>query len=369
MKEEIKVPAMGESITEATIGTILKTSGSHVNADDELLELETDKVNQVLYAPQAGVVTYTVKPEDKVTIGQVIGHVDTEGAPAAEPSKKETPAEKKEEKAPFATQIPPPLASPREAARKLKEDFVADVRAKEAPPEVKPAVAPTPQPKAPSEKRETRTKMTKIRKVIATRLVEAQRTTAMLTTFNEVDLTEVMALREKYKESFQKQHGVKLGFMSFFVKASVSAMKEFPEINSYIDGDDIVHREYYHIGIAVGTDRGLIVPVIRDCDRLTFAEIESAIENYAKKAREGTIVVDELQGGGFTITNGGIYGSLLSTPIINPPQSAILGMHKIMKRPVAINDQVVIRPMMYLALSYDHRIVDGKEAVSFLVKY
>jgi 2-oxoglutarate dehydrogenase E2 component (dihydrolipoamide succinyltransferase) len=364
MKYEIKIPAMGESITEATIGTILKPSGSSVNVDDELLELETDKVNQVLYAPQPGVVTYSVSPEEKVAIGQIIGYIDSAAAPTAEPKTREP-----EKAAPKA--IPTP--SGEEGARKLKEEFLAEVHSKEAP-TVKVTPPPTAQPAAPSqvmtepgERRETRTKMSKIRKVIASRLVEAQRTTAMLTTFNEADLTEVIALREKYKESFQKRYGAKLGFMSFFVKASVLALKEFPEINSYIDGEDIVHREYYNIGIAVGTERGLIVPVIKDCDHLSFAQIESAIETFAKKAREGTITVNDLQGGGFTITNGGIYGSLLSTPILNPPQSAILGMHKILKRPVAIDDQVVIRPMMYLALSYDHRIVDGKDAVSFLI--
>lgn len=373
MKQEIKVPAMGESITEATIGSILKPSGSKVNADDEILELETDKVNQVLYAPQSGVVTYSVKTDEKVKIGQVIGFVDTEGA---EGQSEEPKPQKKEAEIPEQTPsdpvLPPPPTlsketSKGEGARKTKEDFIADIQEKEKTPPVKRSMAEVPKQSVSDERKETRTKMSKIRKVIATRLVEVQQTTAMLTTFNEVDLTEVMALREKYKEQFSKQHAVKLGFMSFFVKASVLAMKEFPEINSYIDGDDIVHREYYNIGIAVGTDRGLIVPVLKGCDKLSFSEIESAIETFAKKAREGKLVVDDLQGGGFTITNGGVYGSLLSTPILNPPQSAILGMHKIMKRPVAINDQVVIRPMMYLALSYDHRIVDGKEAVSYLV--
>jgi 2-oxoglutarate dehydrogenase E2 component (dihydrolipoamide succinyltransferase) len=209
--------------------------------------------------------------------------------------------------------------------------------------------------------------MSKIRKVIAQRLVEAQRTMAMLTTFNEVDLTQVMQLREKYKESFIKKYGCKLGLMSFFVKAAVSALEAFPDLNSYLDGDEIVHREYYDIGVAVGTDKGVIVPVIRNCEQLSFAEVEQAIENYAKKAREGILVADDLQGGGFTITNGGIYGSLLSTPILLPPQCGILGMHKIEKRPVVIHNEIAIRSMMYLALSYDHRLIDGKEAVSFLV--
>lgn len=373
MKHEIKVPAMGESITEATIGAILKPAGSQVNVDDELLELETDKVNQVLYAPVAGVVSYTVKPEDKVGIGDVIGHIDLEAtakaeAPATPPkeSKKEVPPEEKKEIP--SKPSPESTPSPAGGARKFKEDFVQELQGKEVPTLEKEKPVPRKAVQTASkDKRETRTKMSKIRKVIASRLVEAQQTTAMLTTFNEVDLTEVIALREKHKEIFQKEHGVRLGFMSFFVKASVAAMEAFPMINAYIDGEDIVQREYYNISIAVSTDRGLIVPVVKDCDKLTFAGIEAAIEEYAKKAREGTIIADELQGGGFTITNGGIYGSLLSTPILNPPQSAILGMHKIVKRPVAINDQVVIRPMMYLALSYDHRIIDGKEAVSFLV--
>lgn len=217
------------------------------------------------------------------------------------------------------------------------------------------------------EKRETRRRMTSIRKVIAARMVQAQQTTAMLTTFNEIDMSQVISLRERYKESFNKEHGVKLGFMSFFVKACVAALEEIPDLNSYIDGDEIVHREYYDIGIAVGTDRGIVVPVVRDCDKLSFAGIEKAIEGFAAKARDGTISADDLTGGGFTITNGGVYGSLLSTPILNPPQSGILGMHKISKRAVVVDDQIVIRPMMYVALSYDHRIVDGKEAVSFLV--
>jgi 2-oxoglutarate dehydrogenase E2 component (dihydrolipoamide succinyltransferase) len=209
--------------------------------------------------------------------------------------------------------------------------------------------------------------MSKIRRLIATRLVEVQQETAMLTTFNEVDMTAVMGLREKYKEAFTKEHGTKLGFMSFFIKASISALQAFPEVNAYIDGEDIVQREYFDIGIAVGTERGLIVPVLRNCDQLTFAGIEKQIENFAAQAKKGSLSVDDLQGGGFTITNGGVYGSLLSTPILNPPQCAILGMHKIMKRPVVVNDEIVIRQMMYLALSYDHRLIDGKEAVSFLV--
>lgn len=390
MKVEIKVPAMGESITEATVGTILKSSGSVVNTDDEILELETDKVNQVLYAPQAGVVTYNVEPGQVVKIGQVIGTVETDGAAKAQAAPaKEAPSKKKANGKESAAAAPPPSLEPpatgktaANGARKTKDAFLEDVLQKESSeplPVIKPKAAASQAPASQTsasqarpqttvEGRETRRKMTRIRRVIADKLVEAQRTTAMLTTFNEVDMSQIIALRERYKETFAKRHGTKLGFMSFFIKASVAALEAFPDVNSYIDGDEIVHREYYDIGIAVGTDRGLFVPVVHNCDKLTFAEIESQIESFAVKARDGTISVDDLQGGGFTITNGGIYGSLLSTPILNPPQSAILGMHKIMKRPVAVNDQVVIRPMMYLALSYDHRIVDGKEAVSFLVR-
>lgn len=362
MKEDIKVPSMGESITEATVGTVIKSSGSKVEMDDEILELETDKVNQVLYAPRAGVITLTVSPDDVVKIGQVLGFVDTEGAPQVTAPKVETVTEGKLLEP--VVSVAEPLGS---GIRKTKESFIKELFVKEEVPKALPEVQPATTPTVKGERRETRRRMSKIRRVIAKRLVEAQQTTAMLTTFNEVDLTNVMDLRARYKESFLKEHAVRLGFMSFFVQASVSALQTFPDVNSYIDGEDIVHREYYDIGIAVGTERGLIVPVLRDCDQLSFAKVEQSIEHFAKKAREGTISVDDLQGGGFTITNGGVYGSLLSTPILNLPQSAILGMHKIEKRPVVVNDAIVIRPMMYLALSYDHRIIDGKEAVSFLV--
>jgi 2-oxoglutarate dehydrogenase E2 component (dihydrolipoamide succinyltransferase) len=380
MKVEIKVPPMGESITEATIANIIKPSGSKVAMDDEILELETDKVNQVLYAPQAGVITFNINPNDKVKIGQVLGFVDSEAAekklsapeqPATpkpeqpSPSKPEEPTPPKPEKPtpskPEQPSVPKPeqpvQPKPTSTARYGKEEFLQDLQ------------QPSPKTSAPAvpvNQRETRYKMSNIRRVIASRMVEVKNTTAMLTTFNEVDMSQVIAMREKYKDVFLKKYDVKLGFMSFFVKACVSALQQFPEINSYIDGEDIVHREFYDIGIAVGTDRGVIVPVIRNCDQLSYAEIESSIEQFAKKAREGTLTVNDLQGGSFTITNGGIYGSMLSTPIINPNQCAILGLHKITKRPVAIDDQVTIRPIMYLALSYDHRIIDGKEAVSFL---
>lgn len=373
MKVEIKVPAMGESISEATVGTLLKPSGSKVSLDDELLELETDKVNQVLYAQQPGVVSFVVAPGDVVKIGQVIGTIDSAGVGAPAEAK---PEAKPEAKKAVPKAAPAPTPAPETGgARVSREQYLEQIQAepkvesKAAPKAEKPAEKA---PAAPIEsfakgRQETRRKMSKIRQVIAKRMVEAQHNAAMLTTFNEVDMSQVIALREKYKELFIKEHGVKLGFMSFFVKAVVTALMEFPDINSYLDGDEIVHREYYDIGIAVGTDRGVIVPVVRDCDHLSFAQIEKSIEGYAKKVREGGIVVDDLQGGGFTITNGGVYGSLLSTPILNPPQSGILGMHNIVKRAVVVGDQIVIRPMMYLALSYDHRIVDGKAAVSFLV--
>jgi 2-oxoglutarate dehydrogenase E2 component (dihydrolipoamide succinyltransferase) len=367
MKAEIKVPTMGESISEATVGQILKPTGSAVKADEEILELETDKVNQVLYAPKAGVVTFSVGVDDTVTIGQVIGHVDTEGAAAEAPVAEKSASAPEPEAAPAApASVPESQASVGEATRKGNFELVRELQ---NPPSA--AAAPTATPTAPAkasgDRSETRRRMTKIRRVIAKKLVEAQQNAAMLTTFNEVDMTQILELRKTYKDAFEKQHGVRLGFMSFFVKAIVSALKEWPDINSYIDGDEIVHREYYDIGVAVGTERGLLVPVLRDCDQLSLAGIEKTIREYAIAARDGNLSVDTLQGGGFTVTNGGVYGSLLSTPILNPPQSGILGMHAIKERPMAVKGHVVIRPMMYLALSYDHRIVDGQGAVSFLV--
>lgn len=344
MKQEILVPRMGESISEAVIGTIFKQTGSSVKADEEILELETDKVNQVLYAPANGVVTLNVKPQETVKIGQVIGFVETDKETVAVP----TPQPVKE--------APPKMTKGKAFIEEIEKKPAA------AAPVVKPAA-----PKPVSGEQETRVKLPKIRKVIAERLVQAQHQAAMLTTFNEVDLTQVILLRERYKELFLKEHQVKLGYMPFFIKAAVSAMKEFPVVNAYLDGDDLVYRNYYDISVAVSSDRGLVVPVIRGADHLSFAEIEKSMEVLSTKARDGTITMDELTGGGFTITNGGVFGSLLSTPILNPPQTAILGMHKIVKRPVAINDQVLIRPMMYVALTYDHRVLDGREAVSFLV--
>lgn len=372
MNHDIKVPSMGESISEAVIGQILVPSGTIVKADDEVLELETDKVNQPLYAPAGGRVKLNVKTGDTVKIGQTIGQIEASTEAPSKEVKPEQPA------APAKKTADQPAASPsltqqrpEEPIRYGKEAFLADLKApsKQEEKEKIPSqriekVSPAPRP---GSGKETRRPMSRIRKVIAQRLVEAQHTMAMLTTFNEVDLTQVIQLREKYKEEFVKKYGCKLGFMSFFVKAAVDALQAYPDLNSYIDGDDIVHRETYDIGVAVGTEKGVIVPVIRNCDQLSYAEVEKALENFAKKAREGKISADDLQGGGFTITNGGVYGSLLSTPILLPPQCGILGMHKIEKRPVVINDQIAIRSMMYLALSYDHRLIDGKEAVSFLV--
>lgn len=355
MKQEIKVPAMGESITEATVGSIIKPSGSAVKMDEEILELETDKVNQVLYASQAGVITVSVNTDDVVKIGDIIGFIDG-NEEAAEPKKEEPVKEVPKKVAPVKQPV-----QETESIRQSKEAFVANLSAPTSSFKSKPA------PVVSGERKEICKPMTKIRKVIAKRLVEAQQTSAMLTTFNEVDLTKVMELRSKYKDFFTKEYGVKLGFMSFFIKAAVSALQACPAVNASIDGDDLLYREHYDIGIAVGTERGLIVPVLRNCDALTFAGIEQGIDRYATKAREGKLSIDDLQGGGFTITNGGVYGSLLSTPILNPPQSGILGMHKIEKRAVVVDDEIVIRPMMYLALSYDHRVIDGKEAVSFLV--
>lgn len=373
MKNEIKVPSMGESITEATIAVILKESGTKVKADEEILELETDKVNQVLFAAESGLLTWSVKVGDTVKIGDSIGFIEkvTEEKPVEEKRAEEKPVEEK------PTTEDPVIENKKEAeikplekptARIFKEESLKDLSSTEKPQQKEmPKVLKESTSGVKGNRLETRTKMTKIRKVIAERLVKAQLETAILSTFNEADMTEIMGLRERYKDVFFKEHGVKLGFMSFFVKAVAVALKAFPNVNSYIDAEDIVHREYYDIGIAVGTDRGLVVPVLRHAETLTFAEIEAEIEQYAKKAREGGLSVDDLTGGSFTITNGGVYGSLLSTPILNFPQSAILGMHKIMKRPVVIDDQIVIRQMMYLALSYDHRLIDGKEAVSFLI--
>jgi 2-oxoglutarate dehydrogenase E2 component (dihydrolipoamide succinyltransferase) len=386
----ISVPGVGESISEGILAKWLAADGSAVKAGDPLFELETDKATNVVPAPASGVLKVQAAEGDTVAIGATIGVIDPSAAPTAKaeaPAKHDGKAQAKPE-APAATPNGSDQLSPAvrrivaeegvdpsqvegtgKGGRITKGDVIAHVEA------VATAKTPAPETKAPTVARPTapkggerRERMSGLRQRIAQRLVEAQRTAAILTTFNEVDLTRVMATRSKYKEDFKKAHGVSLGFMSFFIKASIEALKAFPAVNGRIEGNEIIYNDFYNIGVAVSTDRGLMVPVIRDADQLSFAGIEQAIGAYADKARKGTIGVDDLQGGTFTITNGGVFGSLLSTPILNPPQSGILGMHAIQKRPVVVDDQIVIRPMMYLALSYDHRLIDGREAVSALVR-
>ena len=396
MATEIRVPTLGESVTEATIGRWFKKAGDAVRADEPLVELETDKVTVEVPAPAAGVLEkILVKDGETVGVGAVLGSI-AEGAGGAKPAPaKAAPA--KAEPAPAKAAAPKPAPAPARAAssdmplaptvRKLaaesgvdpstlagsgkdgrvtKGDMLAAMSSF-TPAAPATAVARAPAPKADGE-REERVRMTRLRQTIAHRLKEAQNTAAMLTTFNDVDMSEIIAMRSHYKESFEKKHGVKLGFMGFFVKACVAALKDIPAVNAEVDDQDLVYKNYYHIGVAVGTERGLVVPVVRDADQLSIAEIEKAIADFGKRARDGKLSIDEMQGGTFTISNGGIYGSLLSTPILNAPQSGILGMHRIEERPVAVKGQVVIKPMMYLALSYDHRIVDGREAVTFLVR-
>jgi len=359
MKVEIKIPAMGESVTKAIISSLLKPTGSTVKRDEEIVEIETDKVNQVLYAPQSGKLTWNVCVNDEVAIGAVIGTIETDVQISSEtPKKEEPPKPAKKEELP---KISPALPTEGFSARKTVDTFVLELKAEGGSKET---IAPQSDS---SGEQAVRKRMSNLRRVIAQRLVEAKNSTAMLTTFNEVDMTTIMDIRAREKENFAKRYGVRLGFMSFFVKVAAYALKNFPDVNSRIEGDEIVTYQNADIGVAVSTERGLMVPVIRRCDALTFAEVEQAIEHFSKKAREGTISIDDLRGGSFTITNGGVFGSLLSTPILNPPQSAILGMHAIQKRAVVVQDQITIRPMMYLALSYDHRIIDGKEAVLFLV--
>jgi len=398
MPTEIKVPALGESVTEATVARWLKQPGDVVAMDDPLVELETDKVTLEVNAPAAGTLTEVVAGEgSNVAVGAVLGRIGEGGAKATASAK--PAAAPKAAPAPAPQPAPPPAASPAAsssgngadllarsgpAVRKLAAETQIDVtkvtptgkdgrltKTDVASAAAKPATPPPPPvARAPRElgPREERVKMTRLRRRIAERLKEAQNTAAMLTTFNEVDMTEVLALRERYRESFEKQHGVRLGFMSIFAKACIVALKEIPAANGEIDGEDIIYKNHYDIGIAVGTEQGLVVPVVRDADQLSFAEIEKRVADLGRRARDGKLSLDELSGGTFTITNGGVYGSLLSTPILNPPQSAILGMHKIQKRPVVVGDKVEVRSMMYLALSYDHRLIDGREAVTFLVR-
>jgi 2-oxoglutarate dehydrogenase E2 component (dihydrolipoamide succinyltransferase) len=422
---EIRVPTLGESVTEATIGKWFKKPGDAVAVDEPLVELETDKVTLEVPSPAAGVLAeIAAKDGETVAVGALLGQIkEGAGAPAAKPAA--APAGRPDQKTPTTTPIgaaeeePQPRVPPKADAapktkptpekpsaekpaadvplapsvRKLAAESGVDVatvpgsgkdgrvtkgdmlaaieRAAAAPtPAVQPAAAV--QARAPSPPddaaREERVKMTRLRATIARRLKDAQNTAAMLTTFNEVDMSAVMGLRNHYKELFERRHGVKLGFMGFFVRACVQALKEIPAVNAEIDGADLIYKNYYHIGVAVGTERGLVVPVVRDADAMTLAEIEKAIADFGRRAREGALRIEEMQGGTFTISNGGVYGSLMSTPILNAPQSGILGMHKIEERPVVVAGKIEARPMMYLALSYDHRVVDGREAVTFLVR-
>ena len=389
MATEIRVPTLGESVSEATIGKWFKKPGDAVKADEPLLELETDKVTLEVNAPAAGVLAEIVaKDGDTVGVGALLGSIAAgSGAAVAAPAAAAAPAPvaapaavaaaASHDHGPAVSRIaaesginPASVAATGKDGRVTKGDMLAAVAA--GPAVSAPAVSAPVAMRAPSPaddaSREERVKMTKLRQTIARRLKEAQNTSAMLTTFNEVDMTEVMALRNKYKDIFEKKHGNKLGFMGFFVKACVQALKELPAVNAEIDGTDLVYKNYYHIGIAVGTDKGLVVPVVRDADQLSISGVEKTIADFGKRARDGQLKIDEMQGGTFTITNGGIYGSLMSTPILNAPQSGILGMHKIQDRPMVVGGKIEVRPMMYLALSYDHRIVDGKEAVTFLVR-
>ncbi len=397
---DIVVPTLGESVSEATVAKWLKKAGDTVRKDETLVELETDKVSVEVSAPEAGVLNEIVAKEGAtVQIGALLGHLGAAGAqaapqpaaPAPKPAAAPTPASVPQ----APPQTPRADAGPKHASpqappsvqriaaeggvdlsgmsgsgrdgRLTKSDALAVIEARAQAPQTVQSTAVAAPPRAIGP-REERVPMTRLRQTVARRLKEAQNTAAMLTTFNEADMSAIMAARNKYKDTFEKRHGVKLGFMSFFVKACIAALKEIPNVNAEIDGADIIYKNYYDIGIAVGTDRGLVVPVVRDADRKSMAEIEAEIGELGAKARDGRLKLEDLQGATFTISNGGVYGSLMSTPILNAPQSGILGMHKIQERPVVIDKQVVVRPMMYLALSYDHRIVDGKEAVTFLVR-
>jgi 2-oxoglutarate dehydrogenase E2 component (dihydrolipoamide succinyltransferase) len=406
----ITVPSVGESITEGIVSRWLKADGSQVKAGEPLLELETDKATTSVPSPGSGVLKIGAAEGETVAIGATVGTIDPSGTPAAAsapaPSSEQPNGQEARPAEPAATPAPGGADRPLSpSVRRIVAEQGVDVAkvpatgpggrvtkgdvltfldapgaastATAVPPPAPAAPVATPAKAAPAAAptastsagpRETRQRMSGLRQRIAQRLVEAQQTAAILTTFNEVDMSRVMELRAQYKETFQKAHGTGLGFMSFFAKASIAALKAFPAVNARIDGNEIVYQNFYDIGVAVSTEKGLMVPVIRDVDRLSFAAVEKAVAGFAVKAREGTISVDDLRGGTFTITNGGTFGSLLSTPILNPPQSAILGMHAIKKRPVVVDDQIVIRPMMYLALSYDHRLIDGREAVSFLVR-
>ena len=407
MAFEVRIPTLGESVTEGVIVRWAKRDGEAVKPDEVLLELETDKASMEIAAERAGVL-HILKPEgEKVAVGELVARIEEDGAArAAEPAAK-APASAAPAPPPVPAASPAPAPPPRlvpaqaeetpvaaravgplsPAVRRLlaehdldptsipasgrggrltKEDVLAYLERSSRP--VRVEVAPAPQPAAPLVEGEQRVPLSPIRRRIAERLVQAQRTAAILTTFNEIDMSEVMALRTEHKDQFQKHHGIGLGFMSFFARACISALREIPVVNAEIRGEDIIYRNFVHLGVAVGTERGLVVPVVHDAERMGFADIEREIARLAGLAREGKLKLDDLSRGTFTISNGGVYGSLLSTPILNPPQSGILGMHKIEKRPVVVEDQITIRPMMYVALSYDHRLVDGEQAVTFLVR-
>jgi 2-oxoglutarate dehydrogenase E2 component (dihydrolipoamide succinyltransferase) len=392
MTVEIKVPAMGESVTEATISKWFKKEGDAVKRDEPLLELETDKVTVEVPSPADGAIeSISAQAGSTVAVGALLGAI-AEGKSGAAPAKAAAPAPAPKAEAPAPAAAPAPAPAPKadvpampsaqrisaesgiptssvagtgRDGRVTKGDMLGALASRTAAPAPVAAAPAGPRHQA---DREEKVPMTRLRKTIALRLKESQNTAAMLTTFNEVDMTAVMGLRATYKETFEKKHGVKMGFMGFFTKAVVAALKDLPNVNAEIEGDNIVYKNYYDIGIAVSTERGLVVPVVRDADALSLAGIEKAIGDFGARARDNKLKIEELQGGTFSITNGGVFGSLMSTPILNSPQSGILGMHKIQPRPMAVGDKIEIRPMMYLALSYDHRIVDGREAVTFLVK-
>ena len=384
---DVMVPSLGESVSEATVSTWFKKVGDTVKQDEMLCELETDKVSVEVPSPVSGVLTEILAPEGATVDAKARLAIVAEGAagaaPAAPAVKVEAPkaapapAAKDVENAPAAKKAmaeaglsPDQVQGSGRDGRVMKEDVARAATSVTAAASATPAPAAIPRAPVPADDaaREERVKMTRLRATIARRLKDAQNTAAMLTTYNEVDMSGIMSLRNEYKDIFEKKHGVKLGFMSFFVKACNHALKEIPEVNAEIDGQDVVYKNYVHMGVAVGTPNGLVVPVLRDADQMGFAAIEKKIAELGLRARDGKLSMAEMQGGSFTISNGGVYGSLMSSPILNPPQSGILGMHKIQDRPVVVNGQIVIRPMMYLALSYDHRIVDGKGAVTFLVR-
>ncbi|MEA1014395.1 2-oxoglutarate dehydrogenase complex dihydrolipoyllysine-residue succinyltransferase [Sphingosinicella sp. LY1275] len=401
MATDVTVPTLGESITEATLGQWLKQPGDPVALDEPIASLETDKVAVEVPSPVAGTMgEHVVAEGDTVNVGAVIARIEAgagAAAPAAEPAETavnpagpgETPALKSDPNAPHADGgdltlspavrrvvlehhlDPSKIKGTGKDGRLTKDDVLAAAKTQSAPPAAAPAAPAAPQAKAPAaagERREERVRMTRLRQTVARRLKEAQNTAAMLTTFNDVDMTAVMEARAKYKDLFEKKHQIRLGFMGFFVKAAALAARDVPAVNASIEGEEIVYRDYLDVSVAVSAPNGLVVPVIRDAHAMSFAEIEKTIADFGKRAKEGTLTMAEMQGGTFTISNGGVFGSLLSTPIINPPQSAVLGMHRIEQRPVVLDGQIVARPMMYLALSYDHRLVDGREAVTFLVR-